>query len=293
MTSAPVDAYARGMTSVPNVSLSTGTTTIDIPQLGFGVWQVPDAEVTDAVATALEVGYRSIDTAAAYQNEAGVGQALARTDVPREEIFLTTKVWNDEQGYEATLRSFDASAKRLGQEVVDLYLIHWPVPSKDAYVDTWRALLELRSQGRIRAAGVCNFQPAHLQRLLDETGELPALNQIELHPRLQQAELRAFHAQHGIVTEAWSPLASGGDLLADPVVTGIAQRLSRTPAQVILRWHLQLGNVVIPKSVTPSRIAENFAIFDFALDPADLAAIEGLNRDERTGPDPDTFDVGA
>ena len=281
------------MTSVPNVSLSAGTTTIDIPQLGFGVWQVPDAEVTDAVATALEVGYRSIDTAQAYENEDGVGRALARTDVPRDEIFLTTKVWNNEQGYESTLRAFDASAKRLGQEVVDLYLIHWPVPSKDAYVDTWRALLELRSQGRIRAAGVCNFQPAHLQRLLDETGELPALNQIELHPRLQQAELRAFHAQHGIVTEAWSPLASGGDLLSDPVITGIAQRHSRTPAQVILRWHLQLGNVVIPKSVTPSRIAENFAIFDFELEPADLAAIEGLNRDERTGPDPDTFDVGA
>jgi len=280
------------MTSVPNVSLSTGTTTIDIPQLGFGVWQVPDAEVTDAVSTALEVGYRSIDTAAAYQNEEGVGRALARTDAPREEIFLTTKVWNDEQGYESTLRAFDASAKRLGQEVVDLYLIHWPVPSKDAYVDTWRALLELRSQGRIRAAGVCNFQPAHLQRLLDETGELPAINQIELHPRLQQAELRAFHAQHGIVTEDWSPLASGG-LLSDPVIAGIAQRLSRTPAQVILRWHLELGNVVIPKSVTPSRIAENFAIFDFELEPADLAAIEGLNRDERTGPDPDTFDVGA
>ena len=292
MTSAPVDAYARGMTSVPNVSLSTGTTTIDIPQLGFGVWQVPDAEVTDAVATALEVGYRSIDTAAAYQNEDGVGRALARTDVPREEIFLTTKVWNDEHGYESTLRAFDASAKRLGQEVVDLYLIHWPVPSKDAYVDTWRALLELRSQGRIRAAGVCNFQPAHLQRLLDETGELPALNQIELHPRLQQTELRAFHAQHGVVTEDWSPLASG-ELLSDPLIAGIAQRLSRTPAQVILRWHVELGNVVIPKSVTPSRIAENFAIFDFELEPADLAAIQGLNRDERTGPDPDTFDVGA
>ena len=280
------------MTSVPHVSLSAGSTTIDIPQLGFGVWQVPDADVTDAVTTALEVGYRSIDTAAAYQNEEGVGRALARTGVPREEIFLTTKVWNDEHGYESTLRAFDASAKRLGQEVVDLYLIHWPVPSKDAYVDTWRALLELRAQCRIRAAGVCNFQPAHMQRLLDETGELPALNQIELHPRLQQAELRAFHAQHGIVTEDWSPLASGG-LLSDPVIAGIAQRLSRTPAQVILRWHLELGNVVIPKSVTPSRIAENFAIFDFELEPADLAAIEGLNRDERTGPDPDTFDVGA
>jgi 2,5-diketo-D-gluconate reductase A len=281
------------MTSVPNVSLSAGTTTIDIPQLGFGVWQVPDAEVTDAAVAALEVGYRSIDTAAAYQNEAGVGQALARTDVPREEIFLTTKVWNDQQGYDATLRAFDASAKRLGQEVVDLYLIHWPVPAKDAYVDTWRALLELRSQGRIRAAGVCNFQPAHLQRLLDETGELPALNQIELHPRLQQRELRAFHAQHGIVTEDWSPLASGGDLLEDPIITGIAQRLSRTPAQVVLRWHVQLGHVVIPKSVTPSRIAENFQIFDFELEPGDLAAIEGMDRGERTGPDPDTFNLGA
>jgi 2,5-diketo-D-gluconate reductase A len=281
------------MTSVPHVSLSAGSTTIDIPQLGFGVWQVPDADVTDAVTTALEVGYRSIDTAAAYENEDGVGRALARTDVPREEIFLTTKVWNDQQGYDATLRAFDASAKRLGQEVVDLYLIHWPVPAKDAYVDTWRALLELRSQGRIRAAGVCNFQPAHLQRLLDETGELPALNQIELHPRLQQRELRAFHAQHGIVTEDWSPLASGGDLLADPVITGIAQRLSRTPAQVVLRWHVQLGHVVIPKSVTPSRIAENFQIFDFELEPGDLAAIEGMDRGERTGPDPDTFNLGA
>jgi 2,5-diketo-D-gluconate reductase A len=281
------------MTSVPRVSLSTGTTTIDMPQLGFGVWQVPDAEVTDAVATALEVGYRSIDTAAAYGNEEGVGRALARTDVPSEDIFLTTKVWNDQQGYDSTLRAFDASAKRLGQEVVDLYLIHWPVPAKDAYVDTWRALLQLRSQGRIRSAGVCNFQPAHLQRLLDETGELPAVNQIELHPRLQQAELRAFHAQHGIVTEDWSPLASGGDLLADPVITGIAERLSRTPAQVVLRWHVQLGHVVIPKSVTPSRIAENFAIFDFELEPSDLAAIEGLDRGERTGPDPDVFNVGA
>jgi 2,5-diketo-D-gluconate reductase A len=281
------------MTSAPDVSLSAGSTTIDIPQLGFGVWQVPDADVTDAVTTALEVGYRSIDTAAAYENEDGVGRALARTDVPRQEIFLTTKVWNDQQGYDATLRSFEASAKRLGQDVVDLYLIHWPVPAKDAYVDTWRALLELRAQGRIRAAGVCNFQPAHLQRLLDETGELPALNQIELHPRLQQRELRAFHAQHGIVTEDWSPLASGGELLQDPVVTGIAQRLARTPAQVVLRWHVQLGHVVIPKSVTPSRIAENFQIFDFELEPEDLAAIEGMDRGERTGPDPDTFNLGA
>src|SRR6476660_1027807 len=259
------------MTSVPNVTLTAGNSTVDIPQLGFGVWQVPDDGATAAVNTALEVGYRSIDTARIYDNEAGVGRALAATDVSRDEIFLTTKVWNDDQGYDQTLRAFDASAKRLGVDYVDLYLIHWPTPAKDAYVDTWKALLQLRADGRIRAAGVCNFQPAHLQ----------------------QEELRRFHAQHGIVTEAWSPLAQGGDLLQDDTITGIARKHARTPAQVILRWHLQLGNVVIPKSVTPSRIAENFAIFDFELEPADLAAIEGLNRDERTGPDPDTFDVGA
>jgi len=281
------------MTSVPNVTLSAGNSTVDIPQLGFGVWQVPDEDATTAVTTALEVGYRSIDTARIYENEEGVGRALATTEVPRSEIFLTTKVWNDDQGYDATLRAFEASAKRLGQDYVDLYLIHWPTPKKDAYVDTWRALLQLRADGRIRAAGVCNFQQAHLQRLIDETGEAPAVNQVELHPRLQQASLRAFHAQQGIATEAWSPLAQGGDLLQDDTIAGIARTHHRTPAQVILRWHLQLGNVVIPKSVTPSRIAENFDVFGFELDADDLAAIEGLNRDERTGPDPDQFNAGA
>ena len=281
------------MTSVPNVTLSAGNSTVDIPQLGFGVWQVPDEDATAAVTTALEVGYRSIDTARIYENEEGVGRALATTEVPRGEIFLTTKVWNDDQGYDSTLRAFEASAKRLGQDYVDLYLIHWPAPKKDAYVDTWRALLQLRADGRIRAAGVCNFQQAHLQRLIDETGEAPAVNQVELHPRLQQASLRAFHAQQGIATEAWSPLAQGGDLLQDDTIAGIARTHDRTPAQVILRWHLQLGNVVIPKSVTPSRIAENFDVFGFELDAAELAAIEGLNRDERTGPDPDRFNAGA
>ena len=281
------------MTSVPNVTLSAGNSTVDIPQLGFGVWQVPDEDATAAVTTALQVGYRSIDTARIYENEEGVGRALATTEVPRGEIFLTTKVWNDDQGYDATLRAFEASAKRLGQDYVDLYLIHWPAPKKDAYVDTWRALLQLRADGRIRAAGVCNFQQAHLQRLIDETGEAPAVNQVELHPRLQQASLRAFHAQQGIATEAWSPLAQGGDLLQDDTIAGIARTHDRTPAQVILRWHLQLGNVVIPKSVTPSRIAENFDVFGFELDAAELAAIEGLNRDERTGPDPDQFNAGA
>jgi 2,5-diketo-D-gluconate reductase A len=281
------------MTSVPNVTLSAGNSTVDIPQLGFGVWQVPDEDATTAVTTALEVGYRSIDTARIYENEEGVGRALASTEVPRGEIFLTTKVWNDDQGYDSTLRAFEASAKRLGQDYVDLYLIHWPTPKKDAYVDTWRALLQLRADGRIRAAGVCNFQQAHLQRLIDETGEAPAVNQVELHPRLQQASLRAFHAEKGIATEAWSPLAQGGDLLQDDTIAGIARTHDRTPAQVILRWHLQLGNVVIPKSVTPSRIAENFDVFGFELDAAELAAIEGLNRDERTGPDPDRFNAGA
>ncbi|MGZ4636772.1 aldo/keto reductase [Oryzihumus sp.] len=281
------------MTSVPNVTLTAGNSTIDIPQLGFGVWQVPDDGATAAVTTALEVGYRSIDTARIYDNEAGVGRALAATDVSRDEIFLTTKVWNDDQGYDQTLRAFDASAKRLGVDYLDLYLIHWPTPAKDAYVDTWKALLQLRADGRIRAAGVCNFQPAHLQRLIDETGEAPAINQVELHPRLQQEELRRFHAEHGIVTEAWSPLAQGGDLLQDDTITGIARKHARTPAQVILRWHLQVGNVVIPKSVTPSRISENFDVFGFDLDADDLAAIAGLDRAGRIGPDPDEFNVGA
>ena len=282
------------MTSVPTVPLSTGSSlsgrpTIDMPQLGFGVWQVPDDEVTAAVATALETGYRSIDTARAYDNEAGVGRALAATDVPRDEIFVTTKVANPDQGYDSTRRAFDGSAKRLGLDVVDLYLIHWPLPDNDTYVDTWRAVLSLRADGRIRAAGVCNFQPEHLQRLLDETGELPAINQIELHPRLQQDKLRTFHARHGILTEAWSPLASGGDVLQDGTIARIASAHQRTPAQVILRWHLQLGNVVIPKSVTPSRIVQNFDLFGFELSGEDMAAIGGLDRGERTGPDPETF----
>lgn len=265
------------MTSIPTLPLSTGRSTIQIPQLGFGVWQVPDEQTPAAVLTALEVGYRSLDTAKIYRNEEGVGRALTQTDVARDEIFLTTKVWNDDQGYDATLRAFEASAKRLGTDI-DLYLIHWPVPGKDAYVDTWRALLRLRADGRIRAAGVCNFEQPHLQRLIDETGEAPAINQIELHPYLQQPSLRAFHAQTGILTEAWSPLAQGGAVLADPTITGIAARYTRSPAQVILRWHIQLGNIVIPKSVTASRIAENFDVFGFELDVQDMAAITGLDR---------------
>ncbi|AUG80740.1 oxidoreductase [Kitasatospora sp. MMS16-BH015] len=273
------------MTTVPTVQLNNG---VRIPQLGFGVFQVPDEETTTAVKTALATGYRSIDTAAIYGNEAGVGRALAESGVAREELFLTTKVWNADQGYEATLRAFDTSLARLGLEYVDLYLIHWPTPARDLYLDTWRALERLAADGRIRAAGVSNFQPAHLERLLDASELVPAVNQIELHPGLQQAELRAFHAEHGIATEAWSPLAQGA-VLDDPAITAIAARTGKSPAQVVLRWHLQLGTIVIPKSVTPARIAQNLDVFDFELTPEELAAVAATDRGLRTGPDPDRF----
>lgn len=273
------------MTSVPNLTLHTG---LEIPQLGFGVFQVEDAQTTDAVLSAIEAGYRSIDTAAIYGNEAGVGRALATSGVPREELFLTTKLWNADQGYDSTLAAFDASVAKLGTDYVDLYLIHWPTPARDLYLDTWRALEKLLADGRTRAIGVSNFQPAHLQRLLDHSGVVPVINQVELHPYLQQGQLRDFHAQHKIATEAWSPLAQGA-LLQDPALAAIAQRHGKTPAQVVLRWHLQLGNVVIPKSVTPARIGENIDVFDFTLTPEDIEAINALDRGQRTGPDPDTL----
>ncbi|WP_413811408.1 aldo/keto reductase [Streptomyces sp. OE57] len=273
------------MTSVPNVTLHTG---LQIPQLGFGVFQVEDERTTGAVLSAIEAGYRSIDTAAIYGNEGGVGRALAESGVPREELFLTTKLWNADQGYDSTLAAFDASLAKLGTDYVDLYLIHWPTPARDLYLDTWRALEKLLADGRTRAIGVSNFQPAHLGRLLDHSGVVPVINQVELHPYLQQGELRAFHAQHDIATEAWSPLAQGA-LLQDPALTAIARRHGKTPAQVVLRWHLQLGNVVIPKSVTPARIRENIDVFGFTLTPEDMEAIGALDRGQRTGPDPDTL----
>ena len=276
---------------MPTVTLRGKDGQVPIPQLGFGVWQVPDDEVAPAVTRALRTGYRHIDTAAAYNNEGGVGQAIADSGLGDDEVFLTTKVWNSDHGYDRTLRAFTASRERLARPV-DLYLVHWPVPQRGRYVDTFRAILQLRDEGEIKVAGVCNFAIEHLQHVKDELGEFPAINQIELHPHLQQEELRAFHAANGIVTEAWSPLASGGDVLTDPVIVGIAQRLQRTTAQVILRWHLQLGNVVIPKSVTPSRIAQNFEVFDFELTDDDLAAIRGLDKDQRTGPDPKEFSAG-
>nr|WP_203603373.1 aldo/keto reductase [Streptomyces coelicoflavus] len=257
-----------------------------MPQLGFGVWQVPDDEAQTAVALALEAGYRSIDTAAIYGNEEGTGRAVAASGLAREDLFVTTKLWNSDQGYDSTLRAFDTSLAKLGLEYLDLYLIHWPTPAKDMYVDTYKALEKLLADGRVRAVGVSNFLPEHLERLTAETSVIPAVNQIELHPHLQQHAARELHAEQGIATEAWSPLGSGKGILDIPAIVAIAQKHGRTPAQVVLRWHLQLGNVVIPKSVTPSRIKENIDVFGFALDTEDLAAISALNEDRRLGPDP-------
>jgi len=275
--------------TVPALRLNNG---VEIPQLGFGVFLVPDTETQAAVSTALEAGYRHIDTAKLYQNEAGVGAAIAQSGIGRDELFVTTKVWNSEQGFEPAIASFEASLDRLGLDLLDLLLIHWPAPALDRYVDTWRAFEKLYADGRVRAIGVSNFQIPHLQRLLDETSVAPAINQIELHPLLPQAELRAFHAEHGILTEAWSPLARGGPVLSDPVIAEIAERVGKTPAQVILRWHIELGNVVIPKSVTPARIRENLDVFDFRLTGEDLQAIAGLETGDRIGPHPDTFSRG-
>ncbi|MFE9168925.1 aldo/keto reductase [Streptomyces kebangsaanensis] len=273
---------------VPPIILNNG---VEMPQLGFGVWQVPDDEAERAVATALEAGYRSIDTAALYGNEEGTGRAVAASGIPREEVFVTTKLWNSDQGYDSALRAFDTSLGKLGLEYVDLYLIHWPTPAKGKFVDTYRAFEKLHAEGRVRAIGVSNFLPEHLERLTAETSVVPAVNQIELHPHLQQHAAREYHAKQGIATEAWSPLGQGKGLLEVPAIVAIAQKHNRTPAQIVLRWHLQLGNIVIPKSVTPSRIKENIEVFDFSLDGEDLAAIGALNEDRRIGPDPATFDV--
>ena len=273
------------MADQPTITLNSGTA---MPQLGFGVFKVPDDETAAAVSAAFEAGYRAIDTAAMYRNEGGVGKAIADSGIARDELFITTKLNNDGHGTDAALRAFEVSRTRLGLDYVDLYLIHWPLPAQDRYVQTWQAFEKLKRDGLARAIGVSNFKPAHLQRLFDETDVVPALNQVELHPYLTQDVLRAFDAQHGIATEAWSPIARGGDLLSDPAITALAEKYGKTPAQIVIRWHLQLGNVVIPKSVTPSRIAENFDVFDFELAEDDVTSISALNRDERTGPDPDT-----
>ncbi|MBV9798743.1 MAG: aldo/keto reductase [Solirubrobacterales bacterium] len=272
-------------TLVPSLHLNDGR---QIPQLGFGVFQVPPEDTAEIVAHALRTGYRSIDTAAMYDNEAGVGEAIARSELDRTEVFITTKVWSSDHGHDAALQAFERSLERLGQDYVDLYLIHWPAPAQGKYVETWQALTELNAEGRARSIGVSNFQPEHLDRIIDATGVVPTVNQIELHPRLQQRQLRRYHDEHNIRTEAWSPLGKG-TLLGDPTIESIASRLRRTPAQIVLRWHIQLGNVVIPKSVTPGRIEENFQIFDFELTEDQMREVEQLDSGERTGPDPDTF----
>jgi 2,5-diketo-D-gluconate reductase A len=272
-------------TTIPRVSLRPD---VEIPQLGFGVFQVPSRQTEEVVARALQVGYRHIDTAAAYGNEGPVGQAIHASGLDRGEVFVTTKCWNDDQGFQAATAACKQSLQRLELEHIDLYLIHWPVPSHDLYVETWQAFVELQSAGLVRAIGVSNFQPAHLERLVTETGVTPAINQVELHPYFQQAGLRHEHDELDIVTEAWSPLGQGLEL-RDPVILEIAEAHSKTPAQTIIRWHIQLGNVVIPKSVTPERIEENFDVFDFQLSDADMEAIRELDAGRRIGPDPDTF----
>lgn len=271
--------------SHPRVCLNDKNT---IPQIGLGVWQTPPELTGTAVEAALRAGYRHIDTAAAYHNEAGVGTGIRAAGVARENIFITTKLWNADQGYDATLRAFDNSLMRLGVDYVDLYLIHWPSAGRNLYVDTWKAFVRLKAEGRARSIGVCNFGPEHLNKIISETHVTPAVNQIELHPRFQQRKLRSFNAKHGIATQSWSPLGRGA-LLTNPTIATIAEKHGRTPAQVIIRWHIDNGLIVIPKSMSPVRIRENFDVFSFGLDEADLAAIAKVNSsDGRIGPDPET-----
>jgi diketogulonate reductase-like aldo/keto reductase len=271
---------------IPALRLNSGC---EIPQLGFGVFQVPPEDTERIVTEALDIGYRHIDTAAAYQNEEGVGRAIDASGLRRDDVFVTTKLWNHSHGRDEAIRALDKSLRRLGLDFVDLYLIHWPAPGQDRYVESWRAFEELRDDGRTRSIGVSNFQVGHLERVIAESSTVPAVNQIELHPYFQQPELRAYHREHDIVTEAWSPLGQGGEVLEDPAITAIAEAHGKTPAQVILRWHLQLGNVVFPKSVTPERIRENIDVFDVELSDEEMERFAGLDRGERIGPDPDRF----
>jgi 2,5-diketo-D-gluconate reductase A len=274
------------MSEVPTITLNNG---VEIPQLGFGVYLVPPADTVAATLSALEVGYRHIDTAEMYGNEKQVGEAIRASWIDRREVFVTSKLNNGFHAYDDALRAFDGTLRALGDDYVDLFLIHWPMPDVGIdYVETWRAMERILASGGARAIGVSNFQPHHLQRVLDETDVVPAVNQIEAHPYLTQDDARGFGAAHGIVTEAWAPIAQG-KVLGDPVIVEVAERLGRTPAQVTLRWHIQRGDVVFPKSVTRRRVEENFALFDFELGPEDMDALTGLNRDERIGPDPDQF----
>jgi 2,5-diketo-D-gluconate reductase A len=275
--------------SAPPITLNDGNT---IPSVGLGVWQTPPEATERAVSAALQAGYRHIDTAAAYGNEHQVGRAIAGSGVPREDVFVVTKLWNADQGYDTTMAAFEKSAGQLGLDklsgYLDMYLIHWPVPAIGEFVDTFRAFSALRDLGHIRSIGVSNFAPEQLSTLIDATGIVPVVNQIELHPMLTQTELRDVHAQLGIATEAWSPLGQGR-LLDHPTITGIADAHGKTPAQVIVRWHLQLGNIVIPKSVSPERIVSNFDVFDFELSDDDMTSISSLDNGTRLGPDPRTY----
>jgi 2,5-diketo-D-gluconate reductase A len=273
------------MTSVPTITLNNG---VEIPQLGFGVFQIPPADTKKATLDALEVGYRHIDTAEMYGNEKEVGEAVAESGLRREDVFVTSKLNNGFHEHGAALAAFDGTLQALGFEYVDLFLIHWPLPAVGDFVETWKALEEIHKSGRTRAIGVSNFQPAHIRRLLDETDTVPAVNQIEIHPYLTQDDVRAYDFDNDIANEAWSPIAQGG-VLGDPVIQAIAERVGKSTAQVTLRWHIQRGDIVFPKSVTHSRVVENFELFDFELTDADIAAITALNKNERTGPNPDEF----
>ncbi|WP_448006986.1 aldo/keto reductase [Agromyces bauzanensis] len=271
------------MTPAPRLSLDDGAT---IPQLGYGLYKVPLSDTARLCREAIAIGYRHLDTAAFYGNEEAVGEAVRDAPVPRDELYVTSKVWKDDNGYDTTLSAFDRSMALLGLDRLDLYLIHWPVPSTDRYVDTWRALIRLQQEGRVRSIGVANFHAHHIERIVAETGVKPVVNQVELHPWLPQTELREFDERHDIRTEAWSPLARGR-ILGTPLLDDLADKHGRTPAQIVLRWHIELGNIVIPKASSPERLRENLDVFDFALDPEDLAVMASLETGERTGRDPD------
>ena len=262
--------------SVPNVLLNNG---IEMPQVGFGVWRVPSAQTQEVVATALDAGYRHIDTATLYRNEEGVGAAVRDSRLDRDAVFVTSKVYAEDLGYEPTMRAFDASLDRLGFDVLDLYLIHWPTPEMGLVADTWRAMEKIYFEGRVRAIGVSNFKPPDMRRLLDGSEVVPVVNQVELHPYRQRRDLRRVNDELGVATEAWAPLAKGGELLSDPAITRLADKHGVTPAQVVLRWHLELGTIVIPKSVTPQRITANIDLFGFELDEEDMLAIAALDRE--------------
>jgi diketogulonate reductase-like aldo/keto reductase len=283
-----IDHFLKGRGLMDSIVLNNG---VRMPQLGFGVWKIPDDQVTQVLEKAFEIGYRSVDTARIYKNEEGVGRAVAESGIPREELFITTKVWNSDQGYENTLKAFEASLQRLGLDYVDLYLIHWPTPKYDQYVETYKALEKLYKDGRVRAIGVSNFDIDHLERILNECEVVPAVNQVECHPYLQQKELKAFCKKHGIAVEAYSPLMNGKDALQDEVILKIAKKYGKTPAQVILRWHLQEGVIAIPRTVTPSRMEENFRVFDFELSEEDMKEIAALDRNVRVNAVPSEFNV--